>query len=177
AIGAFAYFGFIRQQSIRGTVMAQTPMAEMSKADSSSAAVPTSAPNATPQNKAIFVPPEKQQLIGMRSVAAEMGTLTKEIRIVGKVSYDETRLTHIHSKVSGYVEEVFADSVGKQVHAGDPLFTIYSPDLVATEQDFLLALKSRSLLRNSSLVSAAQGSENLIAAAGERLRLWDVTDQ
>ena len=57
--------------------------------------------------------PEKQQLIGMRSVPAEMGTLTKEIRIVGKVTYDETRLTHIHSKVSGYIEEVFADSVGQ----------------------------------------------------------------
>src|ERR1700689_564883 len=113
----------------------------------------------------------------MRSVAAEMGTLTKDIRIVGKVTYDETKLTHIHSKVSGYVEDVFADSVGKPVHAGDALFTIYSPDLVATEQDFLLALKSRSLLRDSTVASAAQGSENLIAAARERLRLWDVTDQ
>ena len=75
------------------------------------------------------------------------------------------------------IEEVFADSVGKSVRAGDPLFTIYSPDLVATEQDFLLALKSRTLLRGSSVDSAAQGSENLIAAARERLRLWDVTDQ
>jgi len=145
-------------------------------------AMPQAAPAATPpgaptQEGAIFVAPEKQQLIGMRSVAAEMGTLTKDIRIVGKVSYDETKLTHIHSKVSGYVQEVFADSVGKPVHAGDPLFTIYSPDLVATEQDFLLALKSRSLLRDSTVASAAQGSENLIAASRERLRLWDVTDQ
>lgn len=142
--------------------------------------MPQAAPAATPpstQEGAIFIAPEKQQLIGMHSVAAEMGTLTKDIRIVGKVSYDETKLTHIHSKVSGYVEEVFADSVGKPVHAGDPLFTIYSPDLVATEQDFLLALRSRSLLRDSTVASAAQGSENLIAAARERLRLWDVTDQ
>src|SRR5713101_2968860 len=139
------------------------------------AATPT--PSPASQDNAIFVPPEKQQLIGMRSVPAEMGTLRKDIRIVGKVSYDETRVTHIHSKVSGYIEEVFADSVGKPVRAGDPLFTIYSPDLVATEQDFLLALKSRELLRTSTVASAAQGSENLIAAARERLRLWDVTDQ
>ena len=137
----------------------------------------TSTPSPASQDNAIFVPPEKQQLIGMRSVPAEMGTLTKDIRIVGKVSYDETRVTHIHSKVSGYIEEVFADSVGKPVRAGDPLFTIYSPDLVATEQDFLLALKSRELLRTSTVASAAQGSENLIAAARERLRLWDVTDE
>jgi RND family efflux transporter MFP subunit len=134
-------------------------------------------PSAFPQDAAIFVAPEKQQLIGMRSVAAQMGTLTKDLRIVGKVSYDETKLTHIHSKVSGYIEEVFADSVGKPVRAGDPLFTIYSPDLVATEQDLLLALKSRSLLSESTVASAAQGAENLIAAARERLRLWDVTDR
>jgi RND family efflux transporter MFP subunit len=137
----------------------------------------TPTPPASPQENAIFVPPEKQQLIGMRSVPAEMGTLTKDLRIVGKVSYDETRLTHIHSKVSGYIEHVFADSVGKPVRAGEPLFTIYSPDLVATEQDYLLALRSRDLLRTSTLVSAAKGSENLIEAARERLRLWDVSDQ
>jgi Cu(I)/Ag(I) efflux system membrane fusion protein len=147
------------------------------KMDTPQAAPAATPPSAAPQEGAIFVAPEKQQLIGMRSVSAEMGTLTKDIRIVGKVSYDETKLTHIHSKVAGYIEEVFADSVGKPVHAGDPLFTIYSPDLVATQQDFLLALKSRSLLRGSTVASAAQGSENLITAAQERLRLWDVTDE
>src|SRR5690349_20594654 len=137
-----------------------TDSAKESKPSSTSASMPSGAPagGAVSTDNAIFVPPEKQQLIGMRSVPAEVGTLTKEIRIVGKVSYDETRLTHIHSKVSGYIEEVFADSVGKPVRAGDPLFTIYSPDLLATQQDFLLALKSRDLLRNSSVASASVGS-------------------
>lgn len=158
-----------------GTVPAATAAAKGEPTIGAPAATPT--PTPASQDNAIFVPPEKQQLIGMRSVPAEMGTLTKDIRIVGKVSYDETRVTHIHSKVSGYIEEVFADSVGKPVRAGDPLFTIYSPDLVATEQDFLLALKSRELLRTSTVASAAQGSENLISAARARLRLWDVTDQ
>jgi Cu(I)/Ag(I) efflux system membrane fusion protein len=144
------------------------------KLEGFSEALPASPPS---QENAIFVAPEKQQLIGMRSVAAEVGTLTKDIRMVGRVSYDETRVTHIHSKVSGYIEEVFADSVGKPVRAGDPLFTIYSPDLVATEQDYLLALRSRELLRTSTLASASRGSENLVSAARERLRLWDVTDQ
>jgi len=141
--------------------------------------MPSAAPAASTasSDNAIFVAPEKQQLIGMRSVPAEVGTLTKDIRIVGKVSYDETHLTHIHSKVSGYIEDVFADSVGKPVRAGEPLFTIYSPDLLATEQDYLLALKSRDLLKASTVASAAQGSENLITAARERLRLWDVSDQ
>ena len=177
AVGAFAYFGLIRRQQVRGRVMAQTPLTETANSGSPPAASPASVPNPATRDKAIFVPPEKQQLIGMRSVPAEMGTLTKEIRIVGKVTYNETHLMHIHSKVSGYIEEVFADSVGKPVRAGDPLFTIYSPDLLATQQDFLLALKSRNLLRDSTVASAAMGSENLIAAARERLRLWDVSDQ
>ena len=165
SVAAFVYFAVIRRE-------ARHEMATGQATEKASGAL-----SAASQDAGIFVPPEKQQLIGMRSVAAEMGTLTKDIRIVGKVSYDETRLTHIHSKVSGYIEEVFADSVGKPVRAGDPLFTIYSPDLLATEQDLLLALKSRELLRTSILASAAQGSENLIAASRERLRLWDVTDQ
>jgi Cu(I)/Ag(I) efflux system membrane fusion protein len=187
AVAAFAYFGVIRRQprhemamgqaatAMAATDMAKTDMAKVETPPPGSTVTPT--PSPATQDNSIFVAPEKQQLIGMRTVAAEMGTLTKDIRIVGKVSYDETRLTHIHSKVSGYIEEVFADSVGKSVRAGDPLFTIYSPDLVATEQDFLLALRSRELLRASTVASAAQGSENLIAAARERLRLWDVTDQ
>ncbi len=151
--------------------------------NSEPSSTPTNMPSVSPAtgaastSNAIFVPPEKQQLIGMRSVPAEMGMLTKDIRVVGKVSYDETRQTHIHTKVSGYIEDVFADSVGKAVRAGAPLFTIYSPDLVATEQDYLLALRSRDLLKTSTVASAAQGAEDLIAAARERLQLWDVTDR
>lgn len=124
---------------------------------------------------AIFVPPEKQQMIGMRSVAAVVKPLVKDIRIVGKVSYDETKVTHIHTKVSGYIEQVFADSVGKPVRAGDPLFTIYSPDLVATQQEYLLALKSRKILKDSAFPWIADGSDNLLEAARSRLRLWDVS--
>ena len=179
AVAAFAYFGVIRRQPREGAAAAAAKdgMAGMKMDQGQTPPSPTPAPSAAPQDKAIFVPPEKQQLIGMRSVPAEMGTLTKEIRITGKVTYDETHQTHIHSKVSGYIEDVFADSVGKQVRVGDPLFTIYSPDLLATEQDYLLALKSRDLLRTSTVASASIGSENLIAAAKERLRLWDVSDQ
>jgi RND family efflux transporter MFP subunit len=186
AVLAAVWFSFSHRESLHlskqdapAAPAAADKMAGMAgmKMDPPPAAPAAMPPSAAPQEGAIFIAPEKQQLIGMRSVTAEMGTLTKEIRIVGKVSYDETKLTHIHSKVAGYIEEVFADSVGKPINAGDPLFTIYSPDLVATQQDFLLALKSRSLLRGSTVASAAQGSENLITAAQERLRLWDVTDE
>src|SRR5437667_7725909 len=97
----------------------------------------------------IYIAPERQQLIGVKTASAEMKSLTKEIRTVGRVAYDETKITHIHTKVSGYIEEVFADYVGKPVKAGEPLFTIYSPDLVVTQQEYLLALKSRAPRKDS----------------------------
>src|SRR5439155_20110104 len=74
-----------------------TTAAAMKKESSAPTAASAPPPSSASLDNAIFVPPEKQQLIGMRSVPAEMGTLTKDVRIVGKVSYDETRLTHIHS--------------------------------------------------------------------------------
>jgi multidrug resistance efflux pump len=101
--------------------------------------------------------------------------LTKEVRTVGRVAYDETKITHIHTKVSGFIEEVFVDYVGKAVIAGEPLFTIYSPDLVATQQEYLLALKSNALLKDSAFPWVSGGSNNLLEAARQRLLLWDVS--
>lgn len=125
----------------------------------------------------IFVDPRRQQLIGVQSVPVVLKPLTKEIRTVGKAAYDETKITHIHTKVTGYIDEVFVDYVGKIVKKGDPLFTIYSPDLVATQEEYLLALRSRNVLKNSSFQWVSVGSESLLEAAHQRLRLWDIRDE
>src|SRR5207253_6375515 len=122
----------------------------------------------------IYIAPERQQLIGVKTASAEMKSITKEIRTVGRIAYDETKITHIHTKVSGFVEEVFADYVGKSVKAGEPLFTIYSPDLVATQQEYLLALKSNAVLKDSAFPWVSGGSNNLLEAARQRLLLWDI---
>src|SRR5207249_18872 len=123
----------------------------------------------------IYIAPERQQLIGVKTATAEMKSLINEIRTVGRVAYDETKITHIHTKVSGFIEDVFADYVGKPVKAGEPLFTIYSPDLVATQQEYLLALKSNALLKDSAFPWVSSGSSNLLEAARQRLLLWDIT--
>ena len=136
-----------------------------------------SAQGSAPSPNAVYVSPKKQQLIGMRTVPAAVQSLSKDIRTVGKIGFDETKVTHIHTKVSGYIEEVYADFIGKAVNRGEPLFTIYSPDLVSTQQDYLLALKSRNILKNSAFPDISQGGDNLLAAARERLRLWDVNAQ
>src|SRR5713226_1183495 len=140
--------------------------------DSHTASPPADAGSAIGQ---IYIAPERQQLIGVKTASAEMKSLINEILTVGRVAYDETKITHIHTKVSGFIEDVFADYVGKAVKAGEPLFTIYSPDLVATQQEYLLALKSNALLKDSAFPWVSSGSTNLLEAARQRLLLWDIT--
>lgn len=130
-----------------------------------------------PSGNTLFIAPQRRQLIGVQSVPAEIKPLVKEIRTVGKVAYDETRVTHIHTKVTGYIEDVFVDFVGKVVHKGDPLFTLYSPDLVATQEEYLLALKSRPVFRDTSFSWIPNNTDNLVEATRQRLRLWDITDE
>lgn len=129
------------------------------------------------ESNTIFVPPEKQQLIGVKSVPAVVKALAKEIRTIGRVTFDETKVTHIHTKVTGYIDEVFVDYIGKLVKRGDPLFTIYSPDLVATQEEYLLALKSKNVLKDPTFPWISDGSENLLQATRRRLQLWDVSSQ
>jgi Cu(I)/Ag(I) efflux system membrane fusion protein len=122
----------------------------------------------------IQVTPEKQQLIGVRYGMAEVTTSAGTIRAVGKVAFDETRLTRIHSKVEGWIEKVHVDFMGASVTAGQPLLTIYSPEMLASEQEFLLALKARDILSRSTIHEAMTNSESLIDASRRRLELWDL---
>src|SRR6266536_37972 len=125
----------------------------------------------------IFVAPQQQQLTGVRTEPAGYRYLAKEIRAAGKIAYDETRVTHIHTKVSGWIEHVFVDFAGKFVKQGDPLFTFYSPDLVATQEEYLLALRAQKDLAGSSFERVTTGARSLVEASRHRLSLWDVTDE
>ena len=140
-------------------------------------AAPAEAAPQEAEAPAVFISPERQQLIGVKTAVAEYRQLSKEIRSVGKIAFDETKVTHIHTKISGFVEEVFADFVGKPVRRGQALFTLYSPDLVATQEEYLLALRSSQSLKGSSFPWVAGGSINLLEAARKRLQLWDVSEQ
>ncbi len=148
------------------------PMDSMPGMDGNNSSASTQASNNT-----IYVDPQRQQLIGVQFAKAISKPLSKELRVVGKVSFDETKITHIHTKVTGYLENVFVDYVGKPVKKGDPLFTIYSPDLVATEQEYLLALRSNKELSKSSFEEVSFGSSSLLEATRKRLKLWDVSDK
>ena len=120
--------------------------------------------------------PEKQQLIGVKYGQVEMTGGSRTIRAVGKVGYDETRIQHVHTKVEGWIEKVFADFTGKLVEKGQPLLTIYSPDMLASQREYLLAVKAKDLMRNNTLESAFDQSESLVQAARRRLELWDLSE-
>ncbi|MGE0470585.1 MAG: efflux RND transporter periplasmic adaptor subunit [Nitrospira sp.] len=125
---------------------------------------------------AVAVPAGLRQLIGVRSAPAAHATLEEEIRTVGTVGYDERGFTQVTLKISGWVRKVFIDSIGRPVRKGEPLFTFYSPDLLATQDEYLLVVKMQAQLAASPLNEVKTNADALVASARERLRLWDVTD-
>ena len=117
---------------------------------------------------------KKQQLIGVEYGQAEWTSSSSSFRASGKVAQDETRVIRLHPKVQGWIEQVFVDFVGARVEKGDRLMTIYSPEMLAAQQDYLLALQARNILKNSPLAEAAGNSDSLIRASRTRLELLDL---
>ena len=126
---------------------------------------------------AVQISPEKQQLIGVKIGTVEMKPLEKVIRTVGRVDYDEKRLATISPKIGGWIEDLYVDFTGKFVKQGDPLLTIYSPELVATQEEYLLALQAKKELKKSSFPEVAGSGDSLADSAKRRLKLWDITDE
>ena len=91
----------------------------------------------------VQITPEKQQLIGVEYGTAEYETVTGSIRAAARVTLDETRIAKVQPRLEGWIDQVFVDFTGKQVEKGDPLLTIYSPEALATQQEYLLALKAQ----------------------------------
>jgi Cu(I)/Ag(I) efflux system membrane fusion protein len=120
---------------------------------------------------------EVRRTMGIRTAPVARTTFAATIRTVGRVAFDERRVHHVHTKYDAYVEDVPNDVnfVGAKVTRGQKLLSLYSPDLFATEQEYLLALKAKSTLGGSSLPSVAQGGADLLESARQRLLLWDLS--
>jgi len=118
--------------------------------------------------------PQRLQSIGVTSAAVEFKELSNEIRAVGNVAVDERRQAYVQTRFSGWITKVYADATYQYVRKGQPLFSIYSPQLVTTEQEYLLARKNSGLLARSTVPGVASGADSLLAAAGERLQQWEV---
>lgn len=122
----------------------------------------------------VRIDPTAVQNIGVRSAVAKKMTLSKTIRTVGVVTYDETRLSKIQSKVPGWIEKLYINATGRKVSHDTILLELYSPDLVTTQEEYLLALNYRDSLKEGANESVVKGGEQLLASARRRLELFDV---
>jgi len=123
-----------------------------------------------------MVAPLKQQLIGVKTTVVEKRPMETVMRAVGRVDYDEQRIARVNLRISGWVEDLFVDYTGQVVRKGQPLFTLYSPDLVATQDEYLLALRARGKVTDSPIPEVRQQADEMVEAARDRLRLWTLTD-
>lgn len=124
----------------------------------------------------VTIAPERLQMMGITTAEATTMTMSKSIRTVGIVKADETRIHHVHTKFEGYIEEIYADFTGQFVRRGQPLFSIYSPELEATQREYLLALRARERLLFAGAGPHLAGID-LVAAARQRLALWDISQE
>ncbi len=116
---------------------------------------------------------ERQQMMGITLDEANLMDLQQSIRTVGLVAAEETRLHHVHTKFEGYIQDIYVNSVGQYVKKGDPLFSVYSPDLLATQKEYLLALRAKRKFNSLGPDSSLNGID-LLESARQRLSLWDV---
>jgi len=124
----------------------------------------------------VTIDARKRQLLSLRTAKVERGSFGTGIRTVGRVVFDERRVHHVHTRYEAYVEHVTADFTGKLVRKGEVLAHVYSPELFATQQEVLLALRAVRALGPSADATAREGAERLLDAARQRLRLWEVSD-
>ena len=115
----------------------------------------------------VKISPERQQLIGIKTASVKSQPIHKLIKAVGRVDYAEPNMSFVNLKFDGWVEKLCVNSTGRAVRKGEPLFDIYSPELVSAEQEYLIALKAGAALGDVS---------SILNSAREKLRLWDVTD-
>ncbi len=118
--------------------------------------------------------PERMQSIGVRMGRVERKMVGDEIRATGNVAVDETKLAYVQVRYSGYIQKVFADATYQYLRKGQPLFTIYSPDLAATEREYLVAKQNQQRVARSTVQGVTEGAASLLEAATERLKQWGV---
>ncbi|MDA2926295.1 efflux RND transporter periplasmic adaptor subunit [Acidobacteria bacterium AH-259-G07] len=123
------------------------------------------------------VDPRRQQLINVHTTPVEVRPLEKVIRTVAILELDETRIQHVRTKIKGWINEVFVNYTLQHVEKGDPLFSIYSPELVATQDEYLLALRTAEDLSSSPFAHVSDGARSLFQATHRRLQLFDITEK
>ena len=118
-----------------------------------------------------------RKLVGARTVTVENAPFVRRIRTVGRVTFDETRMKHIHTKVQGWIEHLHAGAEGDPVRQGQALLTLYSPELLASQEEYLVALDNRARAQSSTIPEVVTDADRLVVSARRRLLLQDVTEE
>lgn len=150
---------------------ASAPMANMAGMGASD---PTSMQNMIPGT--VMLNPSTEQLIGVRYAEVRRMDMKRTLRTVGLIQMDEEKISRVHVKIAGWIEKVDLDYVGKLVKKGQPLFTLYSPDLVSTEDEYLIAHHGQEYLSKAPYADVVSGANSLLNATRDRLKLWDISD-
>jgi RND family efflux transporter MFP subunit len=129
-----------------------------------------SAPSLTP----VQLSPQRLQAIGVKTAAVEMQVLNDELRVPGNVDVNEQQLSYVQTRFPGWIQKVFANATYQYVRKGQVLFTIYSPDLVSTEQEYLLAKQNQNAFAHDMHGAASKEGDWLLQAAADRLRQFDI---
>ena len=155
--------------------MAQTPSANGLDSEPGSAGEKQTGNMQETPLAPIQLTPQRMQSIGIVLGKVESKPVSSELRFYGNVQVDERRQAYVQTRFTGWIRKVYADATGNFIGKGQPLFTIYSPDLVSTEQEYLLAKKNSESLQQSKVSGVASGASSLFSAAIERLLQWEVS--
>ena len=176
AILACVLLYFLRRHEVRTTTTeaSPTPMLAVGPEVSASAVEKPSTVKAEMPLSPIQLTPQQIQSIGVMTGLPQYKQLDDDLRASGTVAINDRLLSYVQVRFSGYIRRVFANATYQYVKKGQPLFTIYSPDLVATQQEFLLARENQRALSRSSIGDVASDAGALSTAAERRLEQWEV---
>ena len=169
--------GFFLRGRVGGDDGVSGTTREMSNGGGAAAAPSSPGAPAPTARGEVSIDPRRQQLIGVRTAPVRRSSVAPEIRATGIVRYDERRQAEITTRVDGWIRDLHVDYTGAPITRGQVLFTLYSPELVAAQNEFLLAVRGRAQAAGAQVGSVRDYSERLVQAARERLLRWDLSEQ
>jgi RND family efflux transporter MFP subunit len=161
------------QSTVTTSVGSET---SQSTTEPTASAADATAPQSDTPLAPIQLSPQRMQSIGVKVGTVESKVMSDEIRSYGNVQPNERRFAYVQTRFAGWIRQIYADATGDFIAKGQPLFTIYSPDLVASEREYLLAKKSAAALQQSAVSGVADGAASLIIAAKARLQQFDIAE-
>jgi RND family efflux transporter MFP subunit len=172
--GAGAWWWHSHHASVPAASIAESDV--VAQGPEQTATAPAPGP-ASPTLVPLQLSPQRLASIGVKVGTAARKAVHDDIRVVGNVAVDERKQAYVQTRFSGWIQQVFANANYQYVKKGEPLFTIYSQDLVTTEREYLLAKQNEQLLAASTVPGVAEGAKSLVGATLERLRQWDIPER